>query len=147
VNLGFNRWAADLTAAVTWLDPKTGFEVSVAPGFTFNGENPDTNYRTGTEFHLEAAVMQHFSEAFAIGVAGYHYKQVTADSGRGALLGSFKGEVSAIGPNVTYNFEVGGVPVFTSVRWLTEFGAKNRLEGDTGFLTVTVPIGGASHSR
>lgn len=143
VNMGFNRWAGDLTGSVTWLDPKIGLEVSLASGFTFNGENPDTNYKTGTEFHLEGAVMQHLSKAFAIGVAGYHYKQVTGDSGSGALLGDFKGEVSAIGPNVTYNFQVGSVPVLTSVRWLHEFNAKNRLEGDAGFLSVTIPLGGA----
>jgi len=143
VNMGFNRWAADLTGSATWLDPKSGFEVSLAAGFTFNGENPDTNYKTGTEFHLEGAVMKHFSKAFAIGVAGYHYQQITGDSGSGALLGAFKGEVSAIGPNLTYNFQVGGVPVLTSVRWLHEFNAKNRLEGDAGFVTVTVPLGGA----
>jgi hypothetical protein len=143
VNMGFNRWAADLTGSATWLDPKSGFEVSLAAGFTFNGENPDTNYKTGTEFHLEGAVMKHFSKAFAVGVAGYHYQQITGDSGSGALLGAFKGEVSAIGPNLTYNFQVGGVPVLTSVRWLHEFNAKNRLEGDAGFVTVTVPLGGA----
>jgi hypothetical protein len=142
-NIGFNRWAADLTGSMTWLDPKSGIEVSLAPGFTFNGENPDTNYKTGTEFHLEGAVMQHQSKQFAIGVAGYYYRQVTGDSGSGAVLGPFKGEVSAIGPNLTYNFRVGATPVFTSVRWLHEFDAKNRLEGDAGFLTVTIPIGGA----
>lgn len=143
VSMGFNRWAADLTGALTWLDPKTGFEVSLAPGVTFNGENPDTNYKTGTEFHLEGAVMQHLSKSFAVGVAGYYYKQVTGDSGAGAVLGPFKGEVAALGPNITYNFQVGSVPVLTSVRWLHEFGAKNRLEGDAGFLTVTIPLGGA----
>jgi hypothetical protein len=143
VNMGFNRWAADLTGSMTYLNPQTGFEVSLAAGFTFNGENPDTNYKTGTEFHLEGAVMQHLSKAFSIGVAGYHYQQVTGDSGAGALLGDFKGEVSAIGPNVTYNFQVGSVPVLTSVRWLHEFNATNRLEGDAGFLTVTIPLGGA----
>jgi hypothetical protein len=143
VNMGFNRWAADLTGSATWLDPKSGFEVSLAAGFTFNSENPDTNYKTGTEFHLEGAVMKHFAKAFAVGVAGYHYQQITGDSGSGALLGAFKGEVSAIGPNLTYNFQVGGVPVLTSVRWLHEFNAKNRLEGDAGFVTVTVPLGGA----
>jgi hypothetical protein len=143
VNIGFNRWAADLTGAVTWLDPKSGFEVSLAPGFTLNGENPDTNYKTGTEFHLEGAVMQHLSKTLALGIAGYHYKQVTGDSGSGAVLGAFKGEVSAIGPNLTYNFQIGTVPVLTSVRWLHEFNAENRLEGDAGFVTVTVPLGGA----
>jgi hypothetical protein len=69
------------------LDPKTGFEVSAAPGFTFNWENPDTDYRTGTEFHVEFAVLEHFSQKFAVGVAGFHYQQITADSGAGARLG------------------------------------------------------------
>lgn len=146
VNIGFNRWAADLTGSLTWFDPSSGWEVSLAPGVTFNGENPDTNYKTGTEFHVEAAVMKHFSKSFAVGLAGYHYQQLTGDSGAGAVLGSFKGEVSAIGPNLTYNFQIGKTPVLTSVRWLREFNATNRLAGDAGFITVTVPIGGkASH--
>lgn len=144
VSMGFNRWAADVTGSLTWLDPSTGIELSVAPGVTFNGENPATNYKTGTEFHIEAAAMQHFSKAFAIGVAGYHYRQLTGDSGAGAVLGAFKGEVSAIGPNLTYNFQIGKVPVFTSVRWMHEFKAKNRMAGDAAFLTVMVPLGGGA---
>lgn len=87
VNMGFNRWAFDTTAAATWFNPQNGHEASVAAGFTFNGENDDINYETGTEFHVEAALMQHFSKAFAIGITGYHYKQVTGDSGAGATLG------------------------------------------------------------
>ncbi len=142
VNMGFNRWAADMTGSVTWLDPKSGVEASLATGFTLNGENPDTNYRTGTEFHVEGALMQHLSKSVSMGVAGYYYRQVTGDSGAGAVLGAFKGEVAAIGPNVTYNFQLGTVPVLTSLRWLHEFDAKNRLEGDSGFLTVTIPLGG-----
>jgi hypothetical protein len=143
VNMGFNRWAADLTGAATWLDPNSGFEISLAPGFTFNGENPALQYTTGTEFHLEGAVMEHFSQAFSLGVAGYHYQQVTNDSGPGAVLGGFKGRVSAVGPNLAYNFNVGNTSVLTSARWLHEFDAVNRLQGDAGFVTVTVPLGGA----
>jgi hypothetical protein len=56
-NLSFNHWGLDTTAAVTWLNPKIGFEISVAPGFTFNWENPDTDYTTGTEFHVEFALL------------------------------------------------------------------------------------------
>ena len=147
VNMGFNRWAADVTASGTWLDPLSGFEVSLASGFTFNGSNPDTHYSTGTEFHAEAAVMKHMSKDFAFGAAGYYYQQVTGDSGSGAVLGSFKGEVAAIGPNLTYNFKVGNRPVLTSLRWLHEFRAVNRLQGDAGFLTITVPLGGAMASH
>ena len=140
-NMGFNRWAADISGAATWLDRKKGHEISVTAGFTFNGENPDTNYTTGTEFHVEAAVMQHLSPAFAVGIVGYHYQQVTGDSGAGATLGGFKGETTAVGPNANYNFQLGATPVSTSLRWLHEVDAKNRLKGDAAFLTVTIPLG------
>ena len=140
VNMGFNRWAFDASGAVTWLDPNIGFEVSVAAGFTFNGENPDTDYRTGTEFHVEYALMQHFSERFSAGVAGYYYDQITGDSGSGAILGPFEGQVAAIGPNLTYNFMAGGLPVSTAFRWMHEFDATNRLQGDSVFGTITIPF-------
>jgi hypothetical protein len=142
VNMGFNHWAGDVTGSFTWLDPAIGLELSLAPGITFNAENPATNYRTGTEFHIEAAVMQHFSKDFAIGIAGYYYRQISGDSGAGALLGAFKGEVSALGPNIAYNFKISSVPIITSARWLKEFNAKNRMAGDAGFITITVPLGG-----
>lgn len=68
-NIGFNRWAFDVNAAVTHLDQSTGLELSSAVGLTFNVENPDTDYKTGTEFHLELAAMQYFSKTFAAGIS------------------------------------------------------------------------------
>lgn len=144
-NVAFNRWALDTTAAVTWLDATRGHEVSVAAGFTFNGENPDTDYETGTEFHVEWGLIQHFSKAFSLGVAGYHYQQVTGDSGPGARLGDFKGRVTAIGPVMTYTFMHGKTPITTQLEWMHEFDAKNRTEGDMGMLNVTIPISMSAH--
>jgi len=144
-NLSFNHWGLDTTAAVTWLDPKTGLEVSVAPGFTFNWENPDTNYETGTEFHVEFAALKHFSQVFAAGVAGFHYQQLTGDSGAGARLGDFKGRVTSLGPIVTYSFTLGKIPVSTQLLWMHDFDVENRLEGDLGVLTVSMPLSVAGH--
>lgn len=140
-NIGFNHWAFDLSGAVTWLDPSTGFELSTVAGFTFNAENPDTDYKSGTDFHVELAVMQHLSKQVSIGITGYHYQQISGDSGAGAKLGDFEGRVTGVGPAVTYNFAVGQVPVMTSFKWTHELNAKNRLEGDMGFLTVAIPLG------
>jgi hypothetical protein len=139
-NIGFNRAALDANAAVTWLDPKIGFETSAAAGFTFNGLNSDTDYQTGTEFHLEFAVMQHFSKDFAIGLAGYHYQQVTGDSGAGARLGDFKGRVTALGPALNWNVEFQRIPVSTTLKWQKEFDVENRLEGEAALLTLTMPL-------
>ncbi|MBL8846184.1 MAG: transporter [Hyphomicrobium zavarzinii] len=139
-NLSFNRWALDTTAAITWLDPAKGTEISVAAGFTFNGENPDTDYKTGTEFHVEWALMQHLSKTSSIGIGGYHYQQVTGDSGSGARLGDFEGRVTAIGPVLNHTFTCGKIPISTQLEWMHEFDAENRAEGDSAFLNVTIPL-------
>ena len=139
-NISFNHWGLDTTAAVTWLDPKFGLELSSAAGFTFNWENPDTDYETGTEFHVEWALVQHFSKTFALGVAGYHYQQVTRDSGAGATLGDFEGRVTALGAVLTYSFAVGKIPVSTQWTYFHEFDVENRMEGDAGLLTISMPL-------
>ena len=139
-NIGFNRWAFDTSVAATHLDPTTGLELSAASGFTFNLENPDTDYKTGTEFHLEFAAVQNFSKQFAIGLNGFFYQQVEGDSGTGARLGSFKGRTLALGPVVNLNFQLGKIPVSSSLKYFREFDVKNRLEGDAGFLSFTMPL-------
>lgn len=141
-NIGFNHWAVDTTGSITWLDPKIGLELSLATGVTFNFENPDSNYKSGTDFHLEFAAMQHFSPTFSIGIAGYHYQQITGDSGSGAVLGDFKGKVTALGPALNMTLMAGQLPINTKLTWYHEFEAENRLKGDAGMLTITIPLGG-----
>ena len=70
VNLGLNRWGFDTTVAASYFNLETGTEVSVAPGILFNTRNDATDYRTGTEFHLEFTANQFLSETFALGVSG-----------------------------------------------------------------------------
>jgi hypothetical protein len=144
-NIAIHRWALDATGAVTWLDPKIGLELSSAAGFTFNGENPDTDYTTGTEFHVEWALVQHFSKTFALGFTGYHYEQITGDSGAGAKLGDFEGRVTAVGPIMTYSFNLAKIPVSTQWSYFHEFDVENRAQGDVGMLTVTVPLSTPGH--
>ena len=142
-NLPIHRWAFDATGAVTWPDPKMGLELSSAVGFTFNGENPATDYTTGTEFHVEWAIVQHFSKTFALGFDGYHYDQITGDSGPGATLGPFEGRVTGIGPVMTYSFSLAKILVSTQWSYFHEFDVENRAQGDVGMLTVTVSLSGA----
>ncbi len=142
-NMSFNHWAVDLFGALTWLDPALGYDASIAAGFTFNAENPATDYTSGTEFHLEAALTKRFKNGFSFGVTGYHYEQITGDSGQGARLGDYKGRVTGIGPSLGYQFKLGETPVATQLKAFKEFNAENRLEdGEAAFFTVTVPLGG-----
>ncbi len=137
-NPGFNRWGLDTTVAFTYLNPDTGKELTVAPGLTFNGKNLDTDYRSGDEFHLEFAAMQHLSEKSAIGIIGYHYQQIDNDSG--SATDNFKGRVSAIGSELSFNFKVGEVPLSAKAKYLHEFNVKNRMEGNAVFLQFAIPL-------
>ena len=139
-NVALNRWAGDVTAAGTWMFPQNNIELSTAAGITFNGKTDDTEYKTGTEFHFEASAFYQFTPTLSAGLNGYHYEQISGDSGAGATLGDFKGRVSALGPGISGTFQVGPVPVSVSLRYYHEFNAKNRLEGDAGWLTATIPL-------
>jgi hypothetical protein len=139
-NIALNRPAADVFGGVTWLDPKIGLELSAIAGLTYNGENRATHYRTGNELHVDWAVARHFSQTFWAGLVGYHYQQLTGDSGSGAFLGEFKGRVTALGGAVGTTLMLGQTPVATNVRIYREFETQNRFEGTAGYLTVVVPL-------
>jgi hypothetical protein len=137
-NAGFNRWGLDTTVAFTYLNPDSGIELTAAPGITVNGENRDTDYDSGDEFHLEFAAMQHLSEKYAIGIAGYHYEQISSDSG--SAPDDFDGRVSAIGPALNFNFQIGDTPVYGKAKYLIESNVKNRMEGDAAFIQFAIPL-------
>lgn len=144
-NIGFNRWAVDAGASMAYLDAALGHEMSVSMGLTYNFENPDTDYKSGTEFHVEAALVQHLSKQVSIGIVGYHYQQISGDSGAGARLGDFEGRVTALGPMISYAFDCGKIPISTSLRYVKEFNVENRLEGEAGFLTIVMPVSVLGH--
>ena len=84
--------------------------------------------------------MRHFSQKFTLGLTGYYYQQVTGDSGAGAILGDFKGRATALGALFTYSFALGKIPVSTQWTYFHEFDVENRLEGDAGLLTISMPL-------
>jgi len=135
VNLGRNYWSFDTIGAVTWFNPDTGTEASVAPGLMFNTENSDTNYETGTEFHMDFVANQFLSETFALGLRGYYYRQLSGDSGSGATLGDYKSESFGAGPGFVWIPESGGGRLTVLGKWMHDFSADNRFESD--YITLT----------
>jgi len=140
LNTGLNRWALEPNLAVTWLQPKYGQEVSLSLGYTVNFENPATQYRTGNEFHLEYYLGQHLPMGFALGLAGYIYQQVTADTGSGAALGAFHGQTIALGPCLTFNGKIAGHDIGLNARYYNELKVVNRFNGQAFFLTLSLGI-------
>jgi hypothetical protein len=136
VNLGRNYWSFDTSGAVTWLNQETGTEISVAAGLMINTENPDTDYRTGNEFHVDFVANQFLSETFAVGVRGYWYDQITGDSGSGAALGDFESEAFGLGAGFVWTPAQAGGKLAIAAKFITDLHAENRFESDYGVLTV-----------
>ena len=137
-NLGLGHGAIDAGGGYTYLNPATGHEFSAVAGFTYNFLNTTTQYQSGVDFHLDWGASQFLSKQFFIGLVGYAYDQVTADSGAGDRVGSFESRVFAVGPQLGYIFPIAGKQGFLGLKSYGEFGAKNRPEGWNTWLTFAI---------
>jgi len=140
-NIGIGHAAIDAGGGYTYLDAKTGVEFSALAGLTYNWENWHTDYKNGVDSHLDWAASRFVTPNWEIGVAGYIYYQLTGDSGSGAVLGPFKSRVAALGPEIGYQFMVGGQQWYANLRAYWEFWARNRYEGTAIFATLNIPFG------
>lgn len=132
--------AIDAGGAYTYLDTQTGWEFSATSGLTYNFENPDTDYTSGVDWHLDVGMSKFLNEQLFVGLVGYAYVQLTPDEGQPAALGNFESRTFAVGPQIGYNFDVNGVPIYANLRGYYEFDARNRPEGSSVFLTVNIPV-------
>lgn len=131
VNLGRNYWTFEPVFAVTWFTDG-GMEFSGKFMYDINTENADTDYKSGQEFHFDYAIGYH-TGPWTMGAVGYYYKQITGDSGAGAVQGDYEGQVVSIGPGVRYDAKNG---VSVEFRYNREFEAENKTEGDKFWVNV-----------
>lgn len=139
-NTGKNFWTIEPTAALMYLGQKNGREASVFFGIDFNQENSDTNYKSGTQAHIEGTLAQHlplWGGLAGFGITGFWYHQVSGDSGAGASLGSFKACANGIGPVASFNKKLSDqYSLIGEFKWLYEFANERRPEGNTLFLKI-----------
>lgn len=138
-NVGRNYWTFDPTIQVSYNNAKTGFNAAVFTGITLNTENNDTNYQSGSAFHIDASVQQllPLGPGFvSVGFNAFYYEQIQGDSGSGAKLGGFEGRDIGIGPALGYILPVGDNTLVAEARWLPELDTKRRLEGDIVWLKL-----------
>ena len=131
-NLGLNYWTADPTVGAAYSNPETGLNFGVYSGITFNTENNDTDYDSGSMFHIEASIQQvlPLGKGFlTLGIDGFYWKQVTADGGAGAKR-DFKGQTMGIGPVVSYILPVDSNTLVFEAKWLPESNVEKRIKGD-----------------
>jgi hypothetical protein len=140
-NIGINHYALDGGGGYTYLDEVKGHELSVTGGLTYNFENKDTQYKNGVNAHIDWAASQFLSERIHVGLAGYVYQQLSADSGAGANLGPFKSRVYAAGPEVGYFFPYGKTQGYVQFKAYKEWGAQYRPSGHNVWLSLLLPLG------
>lgn len=137
-NIGLNRPGIDVGGAFTWTEATTKLQFNGAAGVTFNFNNDATDYDSGTDFHFEWAIGREICKGLMIGVVGYDYRQLTGDSGSGAVLGPFKGDVDAVGGGLEYTTMIGSTPVIIDARYYKEFNVEHRMDGSMSILSGTV---------
>ena len=138
-NLGIGHGAIDGGVGYTYFNPQSGFEASAVTGLTHNFENPDTSYRNGVDWHLDWGVSQFLSKQFHLGAVGYIYKQITADSGQPAFLGSNKSRVYGVGPQIGYIFPISDqTQGYLNLKGYYEFDSYRRPEGWNVWLTFAI---------
>ena len=125
--IGLNRPSLDLAWAFTYFDKNSKLQINGSVGFMASMENVATQYQTGNEFHAEWAIGYKFDNGLLLGVVGYDYRQVTGNSGPGALLGSFREPGDAVGPGLSYSTLIG------ECRWSSTFAITNNTIGKTFF--------------
>ena len=132
-NVGKNYWTFEPAVSLSYISSKIGLELSAFAGMDFNTKNHETDYRTGTQFHLDFTVAEHlplFGGIIGVGANGFYYQQITGDSGSGARLGDFKGRTLGIGPVLSYVTKIWKKDLVAEVKWLPEIDVKKRLKGD-----------------
>ena len=137
INVGRNYWAFDTQVGLTWFHKATGTEISVLPGLMINTMNPATNYRSGTEFHLDFMVNQFVAKDIAIGIQGSWYKQIDGDSGPARRSARSWASRSAWAPPCCGRPSSSAAAMPSSLKWQHDISNTNRLNGDWGSVTMS----------
>lgn len=139
-----------------------GWDVGARGVLSFNTRNKDNGYYSGNMFNVDWQAMKFVTEDVRVGLQGYLVRQLNRDTCKGGigqalaqcynpqLLQQVNGatqlavatgnrtSVNAVGPAVAW-LKNGGEFLLEG-KFIKEFNAKNRLEGDAFWLTLSKPL-------
>lgn len=122
-----------------------GWDLGGRAVMSFNTRNKQSGYYSGKIFNFDWQAMTFVSEDIRVGVQGYFVRQVQADTSTDAidqaLINAEKGakaSVNAIGPAV--GWLMNGGEMLIEGKFMKEFGAKNRTEGQAFWFTISKPL-------
>ncbi len=130
---GAGYWTHMLTAGATWyIDSDKRWALSTLNRYELNQEKDDAGYTPGQAYTLEWGLSRSICKSIDLGAVGYYQQKVTSDSNSTAAA---RDRVAAVGPEISAFCSKLGVN--TSLRYLYEFMAEDRLQGHTIALTFT----------
>lgn len=131
---GQGYWDFMQTAGVTWyIDTNKTWAVSALNRYEFNTEQRHTHISPGQAYTLEWGISKTLAQVIDVGPVGYYQQKVTTDRGPGAS--GARDRVAAVGPEINVAFPK--PMLFVSVRYLYEFMAESRAQGQAVTLTLT----------
>ena len=138
---GKGYWGHMFTLGGTWYpDAEKTWSVSLLNRYEINlgsEDYPDPSFpysvAPGDEYSLEWGIGKALTKTLEIGAVGYYQQQTTKDHGSHAS--TVQDRVFSAGPEISLVFPKS--MLFVSLRYLREFGAQDRPEGNTATLTVT----------
>lgn len=152
VNTGFGNFYT-FRPSVQYSFVGDGWDVGARTVFSFNTRNKDNGYYSGNMFNLDWQAMAFVSDDWRVGLQGYFVRQLSRDtqnlSGftateiternlRKEIISGNKSSVNAIGPAV--GWLMNGGEMMVEGKFLREFSARNRTEGQAFWLTVSKPL-------
>lgn len=127
--LGKGYWGHMLTLGATvFLDPDKTWALSALNRYEMNHEQDKTGITPGHYLPVEWGLSKTIQKTWDVGVVGYYQGQVTSD-------GTPREHIVGVGPEVSVAFPK--QMFFASLRYVREFAASNRPEGNTISLTLT----------
>ena len=135
-NVGENRRGVDAGAGYTYFNASQRLEFSLVGGVTQYGRNPETDFRSGRNAHIDWAASYLVTPYAHVGLVGYFHQQLKGDSGSGAGLGNARSRINAIGPQAGTFFELGGLRYYVNAKVYNEWGGRHRAEGWNFWLTL-----------
>lgn len=131
-DLGSGFWSHMMTAGATWYaDEAKTWSASLLNRYEIHTEKDDANFTPGHTWTAEFGLAKTVKCGVDVGVVGYWQQQVT--DGSNDITDDER--VMAVGPEIS-----GACPklgAIFSLRYLREFNAKERPEGNTLTLTIT----------
>ncbi|MBM3883309.1 MAG: hypothetical protein FJ387_26970 [Verrucomicrobia bacterium] len=132
---GKGFWSHMFTAGATLYPTEDKkWSLSLLNRYEIHMENGDTKITPGDTLTMEWGIGRALKPTIEVGVAGYYVRQITDDSGP---AGGAKTNEQVLGVGPEISVACPKCAMFVSLRYVREFLAENRPEGNTITLTLT----------